>query len=91
MFRMGHGGSPFLFFMAIIKPYKNDLWFRLPRPSNPDLDDVCFGRKGHFSPESDIAFRLHEKRITKLKNLPYYAHLNGTRIKEIRKEEKFWY
>lgn len=76
----------------IIKPYKNDLWFKLPHLSRvPDLEDRYFARKGEFSPESDAAFNKHINRLEKLNHNSYYKSLNGSRIKEIRRQEALWY
>lgn len=78
--------------MAIIKPGKNDLWFRIQRRINPDREEELFcANKGIFSDESELGFTKHEARLTALKNHPFYQKYNGNKIREIRKEEPFWF
>ena len=75
----------------LIKPYGNDLWFRIRQRSlNPDWEALNFASKGEFSPQSDIAFEKHINRLIKLANAPYIQKLNGNRIKVIRGFEPLW-
>jgi len=79
--------------MAIIKPYKNDLWFHLPQKQKGDVDRqaIYFGRNGEFNPYSDIAFEKHMIRLNGLAHNPIFFNYNGQRIKKIREAERFWY
>ena len=77
----------------IIKPYKNDLWFYCKQPKVGDVDraDIYFGKEGEFSEYSDEAFEKHLSRLDKLAHNPYYYKFNGSRLKEIAKNERLWY
>jgi len=76
----------------LIKPFKNDLWFRIPKPHNPDRDFLLFSHnQAEFSERTEEAFDKHINRIRHLVSLPYYQKLNGKRIKFIRNNEGLWY
>jgi len=83
--------------MAIIKPYgkkiRQEKWFFLRQPRLGDVDIAAqfFGVKGEFSPERDMAFEKHIKRINYFNSLPFFQKMNGRRIKELVKKEKPWY
>ena len=77
----------------LIKPFGNDLWFKLTQPRKGDCDrvDKYFGVFGEFSPNSDIAFDKHCNRLNRFTYSPFYLKFNGNKIKEIRKQEPLWY
>ncbi len=77
----------------VIKPYGNDLWFRIKQPRIGDVDiaDRYFGVKGEFSPHSDRAFDKHIKRYKEMNDMPMFKKMNGKRIKALISNEGTWY
>lgn len=58
--------------------------------SKPDLDDICFrSNKGEWSDNTLLAFQRHLAKLDKLNKM--HAHLNGSKINRIKREERFWY
>lgn len=76
--------------MVVVKALSRGAWLHLARKHhNPDREDLCFGKSGEFSPDSDRAFLKHLNRLEMVTK--FYSHLNGKRIKAIIREESPWY
>lgn len=80
----------------LFKPYGKtkglDIWFRFPRPHNPDRDLLNFiYNKGDFDLRKVEAFDRHCNRLNHLSHLPIFMRMNGRKIKEIKKTEPLWY
>ena len=82
----------FLFSMSIIR-LKSDGGnvYAAPFRRNADIESFVFGRKGEFSPFSDLAFRKHVKRLSEFSHRPNIIKLNGMKNKIIKSFEPFWY
>ena len=52
-----------------------------------DMQDIQFGHCGEFSPNSDIVFEKHIKRLSRVAHF-FNKH---SRIFNITKTERFWY
>lgn len=76
----------------IIKLAKNESWFKVPKRHNPDIDILAwqYGQK-EFSVVNDESFDRHIHRLEDLNRRPYFKNFNGTRVKEILKNEPYWY
>ena len=80
----------------IVIPYGKtkglDIWFRFPKPHNPDKDaeDFRFG-KGEFSLKRIDAFNKHCSKLNYLSHLLFFIKMNGRKIREIRRQEPLWY
>jgi hypothetical protein len=76
----------------VIRPSKNDVWFRVKQPRVGDVDyaDRYFGVSGEFSERSDNAFKKHLDRYKKLNAMPMYKRMNGERVRNLLMQEGAW-